>query len=49
MRSYLVRYVADVQVEAESQEEAIGVAIQEWTDNPDGFWEVIGIYGGEGE
>ena len=47
MRSYLVRYIADVQVEAENEEEAVGYAIDEWQSNPEGHWEVIGIYGGD--
>lgn len=44
MPSYIVRYVADIEVEADNEEEAIGYATEEHENNPDGFWEVIGVY-----
>lgn len=44
MPKYVVRYVADVEVDAENEDEALDYAVDEWEDNPDGHWEVIGVY-----
>lgn len=44
MPRYVVRYIADIEIEADNEEEALGYAVDEWQDNPDGSWEVIGVY-----
>lgn len=39
MTTYQVTYTAVLEVEADSQEQAIEYAIDEWSATPDGLWE----------
>jgi hypothetical protein len=43
MGKYLVRYTAYIEVEANSEDEVIGLAIEEWENNPDGHWDILGV------
>ena len=42
MTKYIVDYYASYTVEADNEDEAIELAIQEHFDMPDGSWTVIG-------
>jgi hypothetical protein len=40
MTKYVVIYQAEISVEADTEEQALDYAIDEWGANPDGVWTV---------
>lgn len=45
MAKYAVTYTTCLWIEAEDEEQAISIAIEEWEEMPDGTWEAEQIDG----